>query len=134
MSRETNAAAAIRYVQEHVPNFKVVPKAESSFMRFLAAFMGLFGQRKQFLERFSTTIGYTAYLIERHALSIGVILHEGRHAHQSKKYTRVIMGMLYLFPLTLGIIGAITSLTSPYFHPSASRIAIQLHQRSLLPP
>jgi hypothetical protein len=44
-----------------------------------------------------------------------VLWHEGRHALQAKKYTRLVMGFLYLFPLSLIPIFGLLSILSLWF-------------------
>lgn len=114
-TRIEHAAAAEATVQKYVPKFQRRPKADSKFMRFLGVVLGWLGM-KTFMEDFSTTIGYTAYLTAEHMEHIGVIFHEGRHAQQGKKYTRLGQGLLYLFPqiLTLFLVGYI--LTNASLH------------------
>jgi hypothetical protein len=109
-TREENATEAVAVVQKYVPKFERLPKASSTFQRFLASLLRLIGM-KDFMSRFSTTIGFTAYLIESHYNNLGVIFHEGRHAWQGKKYTRVGQGALYLLPQLLGIGALCASVT-----------------------
>ena len=102
-TRIEHAAAAEAAVQKYVPEFRRCPKAESRFMRFLGFILGWLGM-KTFMEDFSTTLGYTAYLTKDHMNHIGVIFHEGRHAYQSKKYTRLGQGTLYLLPQLVALL------------------------------
>ncbi len=109
-TREEHAAAAEAMVQKYVPKFKRHPKADSALMRLLGVILGWFGM-KTFMEDFSTTLGYTAYLTENHMNRIGVIFHEGRHAYQGKKYTRLGQGTLYLLPQLVAILTIFACLT-----------------------
>jgi len=109
-TREEHAAAATEFVKTFVPKFERKAKADSALMRALAVFLGWIGM-KTFMEEFSTTMGFTAYLIADHMNNISVILHEGLHAYQCKKYTRPGQGFLYMLPQLVGIVALLASLT-----------------------
>ena len=106
-TREEHAASAIELIQSFVPKFRTVPKEQSKLMKAIGGIFRIARQRKRFMEDFSTTVGYTAYMAEKHETSIGVILHEGRHAEQSKHWTRAAMGFAYLVPQILMVPGLI---------------------------
>lgn len=109
-TREEHAATAEIVVQSFVPKFKRVAKKDSTLMQLLATFLGWLGM-KTFMEDFSTTLGFTAYLTDDHMNNISVIFHEGRHAQQGNKYTRPLQGALYLLPQLIAIIALFACLT-----------------------
>jgi len=79
----------------------------------IGSLLSLVGNDK-FMSSFWTTVGYTVYIPDQRPddLDYQVIWHEGRHAMQSKRLTRIGMGFLYLLPLSLiplVVLGAIFS-------------------------
>jgi hypothetical protein len=93
-------------IREEFPDFKMVPKMESRFMRALhtAAKIVTFGKMDRFLAM-TTTVGSTVYLTSAwDSLSKvkqeEVLLHERIHMRQMKKFGLVPFLLLYLaFPL-----------------------------------
>lgn len=99
----------VRNLNEEFPDFKIVPKSESSFMR-LINFLLLcvtFGKQSKFMERYTTTIGYTVYTPanwgDYNSLSKAQILrHERVHMLQQKRHGRFMFTFLYLcWPLPM---------------------------------
>jgi hypothetical protein len=103
-----DAVSAETLVRAFVPAFKIVRKRDSKLMRLTANVLFFV---PGFMDQFSTTIGYTAYLTDYAATNIGVIFHEGRHALQAYKLSRPIMAILYLLPQVLGVVALAVSLT-----------------------
>lgn len=87
-------------------DFKLVYKKNSSFMKFIAFFLSLFGilDKKKFMEDFTTTIGSTVY----HNYKIGegnqdelwsqfkTLIHEIIHVQQSKHFGFLKFSLSYL--------------------------------------
>lgn len=92
------------------PNFKIIKKSESKFMRLLDKVLRTisFGKIDNFMENFTTTIGMTMYVTDHwdlasSATKYSTLEHERIHLRQSKKYGSVLFSMLYLlFPLPIG--------------------------------
>lgn len=92
----------------HLPKFKVTYKSESSFMKFLNIFLGVFN--KSFMTDFITTIGYTVYfptptfLKESEFRAITLLAHEYVHAVDAKRRNPILYSLLYIMPIPLFII------------------------------
>lgn len=87
------------------PKFKVVPKSESWMMKAINAFLLAvsFGQMKNFMTGYATTIGTTVYVTpgwptKPDADKAILLRHERVHMRQAKRYTRVLFSLLYLIP------------------------------------
>lgn len=88
----------IRY---HVPEYDLKMKSESWLQRLIGKIMGMVGN-KTYMTSFWTTIGYTTYRPSNPGWGEWtVICHEGMHAIQARHMGSIVMGMLYLIPLTL---------------------------------
>lgn len=103
MKRQTLNELVDEITQEF-PDFKLVPKADSTFMKVLNVCLLIitFGQMKAFMTRFTTTIGDTVYTNtawdERSEVSkIITLRHERIHMRQKKRYTAFGFSFLYLF-------------------------------------
>lgn len=86
------------------PDFKVVPKSESSLMRAINAFLLVisFGQIRQFMTSFTTTVGTTVYVTDGWKDSTDeskkiLLRHERVHMRQARRLTRPLFSFLYLF-------------------------------------
>jgi len=75
---------------------KVRSKALSNFHRLISTLLFF---TKGYMEHYWTTIGYVISYPERARWH--TVFHEGVHAVQAKRYTRVLFGLLYLFPQVL---------------------------------
>jgi hypothetical protein len=93
------------------PEFKIVKKSDSRFMRVLDWTLRTisFGKINKFMENFTTTIGATMYVTDHwdlasSATKYSTLDHERVHLRQSKKYGSVLFSLLYLlFPLPIGL-------------------------------
>lgn len=89
---------------EFFPDLKIRFKNESRFMQILGKLMFF---NKDFLTKFTTTIGSTIYFpssiyIDSVPLSIMIVfLHELTHIYDSKRFIAFIYKFLYLFPQIL---------------------------------
>ena len=93
------------------PRFRIINKADSRFQRLLHYGLMLitFGQMRDYLEGYYTTIGKTLYVTpgweetdpdDRYV----TLCHELIHMRQFRRYTPPLMGLLYLlFPLPMGL-------------------------------
>ncbi len=90
---------ATKLVQKYVPKFRVKKKSESLFMKILGKI--LFFNKDW--NNYSTTIGFTSYVgdVELTESAWQTIFHEGMHAIQAKKMTRLLFFIAYLFPAIL---------------------------------
>lgn len=101
--------ALVESVTVEFPDFKLVWKRDSTFMK--AIDLGLriltFGQMRQFMTSFITTIGTTMYVHSgwdtlTESEKMIVLRHERVHMRQSKRYGFLLFSFLYLFfPLPL---------------------------------
>jgi hypothetical protein len=90
LSEKTEAA-----IKEVVPKFKVIKKTDSWFHRAIGTILKPINQG--YMKQYYTTIGYTVALPEgMDSLPWATAWHEGGHAWQSKKLTRLLFGALYL--------------------------------------
>jgi len=89
---------AISIVRLYCPKFKVVSKEDSLLHRTIGKIMFF---NPGYMKNFYTTIGYTAATPIGIEASYEVIYHEGLHAIQAKKYTRLLFGLAYLLPQIL---------------------------------
>lgn len=101
----------MKEIRAEFPDFKVVPKSESSLMRAINSFLLVvsFGQIKQFMTSFTTTIGTTVYVTEGWKTSTDVskiilLRHERVHMRQAKRLTRPLFSFLYLFVFLPGLL------------------------------
>jgi len=82
-------------IREMVPKFKVIKKTDSWFHRTVGAILKPINDG--YMKRYYTTIGYTVALPEgMEILPWATAWHEGGHAWQAKKYSRLLFGALYL--------------------------------------
>jgi hypothetical protein len=103
--------AVVQSGQEEFPDLRLIRKADSTFMRVLDVLLRIvtFNQQKQFLTRYTTTIGWTIYTPDTwesrsEASRIITVRHELVHFRQQKRYSRFLFGLLYLlvyFPVLL---------------------------------
>jgi hypothetical protein len=90
-------------ISAEFPDFKVVPKSESPLMKAINALLLVisFGQIKQFMTSFTTTIGTTVYVTDGWKDSTDeskkiLLRHERVHMRQAKRLTRPLFSFLYL--------------------------------------
>lgn len=94
-------------IRKEFPAFKMVPKADSWFMKTLGVLLAIitFGQATEFMTRFHTTVGYTVYTSSSwpgmtKQSKIILLRHERVHMRQRKKLGFLLYTFLYLlFPL-----------------------------------
>lgn len=90
-------AKAVATVQSFVPQFKVIEKSKSSLHRLIAKILFFV----PYMEQFWTTLGYTAAYPEGASTDWDTVYHEGRHSLQASQASRIVMGFLYLIPISL---------------------------------
>jgi len=98
-------------VKKEFPDFLILPKDKSALMKFIdvSLMMITFGQMKNFMTGFITTIGNKVYVPDswdKHTFSskAEIIRHERIHMRQSRKYGRLLFSFLYLAcPFPVGI-------------------------------
>ena len=107
-----------RAIQRRIPKFKIVDKRKSRFMKFLNLFVYFFNPA--FMSSFITTVGFTAYWPDwpdkqvSEQTKFSRMWHEGIHALQGKRLTRICFAFLYLFPQCLFVF-ALLSLLAIWF-------------------
>lgn len=91
-------------VRLEFPDYKLVPKAQSGFMKFLNVLLLIvtFGKVKDFMDNFTTTVGMTSYTPKvwdqiSDAEKIVILRHERVHLRQQKKYGKLKFKLMYLF-------------------------------------
>ena len=91
-------------IKKEFPDFKLIQKSQSWLSKVINVFLLVitFGKQKDFMAKYTTTIGNTIYTPanwdERPETSRVIILrHERVHLRQAKKYTRFFFSFLYLF-------------------------------------
>jgi hypothetical protein len=100
-------AQLVRMTAEH-PSFKLIRKADSSLMRFIAVFLRIItlGWNNIFLTEFITTLGCTIYTptwwdhhektLEDHVERLAILRHESVHMRQAQKLGRFKFTLMYL--------------------------------------
>ena len=89
---------------QYFPNFKLKYKNNSLLIKILSIFMFF---NKDFLTNTATSIGNTTYFpnenwVKNKPVTASIIiLHELTHMHDSKKYSKLLFAVSYLFPLIL---------------------------------
>jgi len=82
-----NWVQVVEKLEAEFPDFKVVVKDESKLMRLFGALLKWFNP--EFMERFTTTLGYTIYVPKNIIGTEGgadILLHEAVHLRDSKKW------------------------------------------------
>lgn len=123
-------------IRAEFPGFKLVPKAESPFMRTLGVVLRvLLGGA--FLEDFTTTVGLTVYTPTKwaemsEASRLGVLRHERVHLRQAKRYGGLVFSLAYLlFPLPFGLAYCRARLEWEAYEESM-RAAVEYHGKGAL--
>lgn len=94
----------VKSAQAYFPNLKIAYKNESKFMKFIGTLLFF---NKAFMTTYITTIGSTVYFPNAEYVNNNdkeasiVLLHEITHMYDSKKITRPIFTLGYLFPQIL---------------------------------
>ena len=89
-------------VSWHVPEFEIKDKESSFLMKLIdKSVMWIFN--KEFMTRYTTTVGYSIYVPKGKSNQSlwRTIAHEWWHMHSMKKLGAFLHGFLYLFPQTL---------------------------------
>ena len=100
--------AFLEEIKKDIP-VRICYKDQSVFMKWLNPFVSLF--TKDFMTRFTTTIGYTVYFPSQEYVkrdennALQILAHEAVHLLDTKKWSRPVFMTTYLFPqiLALGI-------------------------------
>lgn len=100
-------AAAAEVVRRFVPEFKVEPKSANKLHRVIGWILSKVGN-PEYNSRFWTTLGYTAAYPDSLDESFTpsswtVVLHEGMHALQRKRGSKMWMNVSYLLPQVLAV-------------------------------
>ena len=106
--------AIVASIVKDVPDYKVVSKDDSAFMKLLGGIMFF---NPSFMTSFVTTIGPTTYAPAKDiaANRWEVIAHEGVHARDSERMGSAAFKLLYLFPQCLASFAAL-ALLAPLSH------------------
>lgn len=102
-----------------IPNFEIVDKGKSKFMKVLSCLPPLVFFRKRFMTGYMTTIGSNVYWpywnedkenLDFHDLT--VVVHEAGHGYDGHRLTWFLYSFCYLFPQILGIfaLGALAAI------------------------
>ncbi len=96
-------AELLEEIRLEFPDFKIIQKSESKLMKVLNFLLLVisFGQTKEFMTRFTTTLGTKVYVTDswdtdEAASRISLLRHERVHMRQARKYGRVLFSFLYL--------------------------------------
>jgi hypothetical protein len=86
------------------PSYQVVYKTDSTWMKVINVLLLIitFGQQKQFMTNFVTTMGTTVYVPSswdtwQLAERCSILRHERIHMRQAKRMTRVLFSLCYVF-------------------------------------
>lgn len=98
-------------VRQEFPAFKFVKKSDSRLMSAIDTFLTVitFGQMKEFMKDFVTTLGTTVYVPDKWESwptpsKMAVLRHERVHMRQAQKYGRLLYSLMYLLlPLPVGL-------------------------------
>jgi len=97
----------VQTAQQSFPNIKVAYKDQSIFMKILGKLMFF---NPSFMTNYITTIGSTiyypseAYIAEDEFSNSIIFMHELMHISDSKKYSKILFSISYLFPQILLIL------------------------------
>lgn len=102
---DRKVSAAVAVVRRFCKTYGVKAKSKSWFHRLIGRVPG-FGAN--YMARFWTTIGFTSSWPTKFdqgfdELAWVDVLHEGRHAADASKITRLLFGWLYILPQSLGV-------------------------------
>lgn len=97
----------IGFIRTFVPQTKLIDKSSSTFHRFIGFIMFF---NKTYMKSFWTTIGYT--IAQPTTKNWHVLLHEGVHIVQAKKYSRLLFSFLYLFPQIFALLAIFAPILS----------------------
>lgn len=106
-----------RAKKELLPKLRVRPKSAVWIHAVINCILNVVypkERRDAYLERYNTTLGYTIAMATAHGDNVAkfgnwrTLCHEIRHTLQAKKWTRFLFGYLYLWPLSQGIMLALT--------------------------
>jgi TM2 domain-containing membrane protein YozV len=109
-------AIQARAIKELTPKLRVGPKSAFWIHTAINAILNIvYPKDKQdsYLKDYNTTLGFTVAMATSHgedARKFGnwrTLCHEIKHVLQAMKWTRVIMGYLYLWPISQGILLAL---------------------------
>ena len=99
----TDLYSLIDEIKEEFPDFELKSKSSSGFMKFLNVCLLIItaGQMKTFMDKFTTTIGYTVYTPEEwilwgHVRQAGILNHERVHLRQRKDKGSFWFSLSYL--------------------------------------
>lgn len=102
---------------EIISQLRVAPKSVFLVHRLINFVLNLVypsDKKDYYLKNFTTTLGYTVAMSENSGDLVSdfgnwrTLCHEIMHAVQAKKWTRVVFGFLYLFPISLGVVLLLT--------------------------
>jgi hypothetical protein len=103
MKTESDYEALKAEVKAEFPDFKVVNKHESGLMKVIDVALRVitFGQLKQFMSNFITTVGTTVYVFDGWddrpvTARMEILRHERVHMRQVRKYGRFLFSVMYL--------------------------------------
>lgn len=103
-------------IQSVTPGFKVVKKEDSRLMKFLAIILFF---NKDFMSRYTTTVGSTIYMPQAHldvgTRSLPTLAHEAQHVWDNNRwYGHIFYAVGYVAPQVFAI-GAFLSLLAIWF-------------------
>lgn len=112
-------ADAVRLVQRFVSGFRVVAKTKSRFHRALGWLFSKVGG-SAYMREFWTTTGYTAAYPSQFDNSFDAaafcdVMHEGTHATDASRLTRVGFALIYFFPQVFAIPVALGAIWGPWW-------------------
>lgn len=103
-------------VKSYVPKWRTISKERSLLHKIISWLPPIIFFRKDYLENFWTTVGFTAAHPIGQESDWDTIPHEGVHGRQALRWTRLFFGFLYLFPqsLLIPLVVILSLLYSPW--------------------
>jgi hypothetical protein len=102
-----------RAKKELNPKLRVGPKSQFGIHKLINTLLNVIYPKKRqdaYRDRYNTTLGYTIAMADGHgddAAKFGnwrTLCHEVQHAEDARKWTRVLFGFLYLWPISQGVL------------------------------
>lgn len=114
MSREQQLAVALKVriaSAKSTLGLRVVDKNKSAFMKVLYYGALMFIWQREFMTRFTTTIGRTLYVpggqLDPTPSGLALLNHEIQHIEDSRRFGNVLWAILYLFPQSLALLALV---------------------------
>lgn len=142
MKMEEEYEKVLKETVSEFSDFELVQKQDSTLMKVIDVILKVitFGQMKSFMGGFITTLGNKMYVPQSWSVlpaasKAKIIRHERIHMRQSKKYTRILFSIMYLFlPLPIGVAFFRKKFEQEAYEESLIAINEYLGEKALLSP